>query len=156
MDDIEPIRMCSGANLGRNCGNLRPPAVVTEYMSQGSVKQAIARKAEVVQGNMHRLVVAMDAAKVRVAKSGSPPPCHLRACCMRKAEVVQGNMYRLIVAMDAAKVRAQAPDLAPTLPPAHACCCVALDAVASNPWHADSMRYVLSMQCQLRTPVGSA
>ena len=34
-------------------------------MSQGSVKQAIARKADVVQGNMHRLIVAMDAAKVR-------------------------------------------------------------------------------------------
>ena len=81
MDDIEPIRMCSGATLSRNCGNLRPPAVVTEYMSQGSVKQAIARKAEVVSGNMHRLIVAMDAAKV-----GNPPPevssCSTgRACC---------------------------------------------------------------------------
>ncbi|EIE23147.1 kinase-like protein [Coccomyxa subellipsoidea C-169] len=37
--------------------------VVTEFMSQGSVKQALARKSDVVSGNMHRVVVAMDAAK---------------------------------------------------------------------------------------------
>ncbi len=64
MEDVEPISMASGANMGR-CGNLRPPAVVTEFMSQGSVKQALARKSDVVSGNMHRVVVAMDAAKVR-------------------------------------------------------------------------------------------
>ena len=63
-DETDPIPMASGANLGRS-GNLRPPAVVTEFMSQGSVKQALARKSDVVSGNMHRLVVAMDAAKVR-------------------------------------------------------------------------------------------
>ncbi len=62
-DETDPIPMASGANLGR-AGNLRPPAVVTEFMSQGSVKQALARKSDVVSGNMHRLVVAMDAAKV--------------------------------------------------------------------------------------------
>ncbi|KAK9903274.1 hypothetical protein WJX75_001673 [Coccomyxa subellipsoidea] len=62
MEDLEPIPMASGANLGR-CSNLRPPAVVTEFMSQGSVKQALARKSDVVSGNMHRVVVAMDAAK---------------------------------------------------------------------------------------------
>lgn len=62
-DETDPIPMASGANLGRS-GNLRPPAVVTEFMSQGSVKQALARKSDVVSGNMHRLVVAMDAAKV--------------------------------------------------------------------------------------------
>ena len=64
MEDIEPIRITSGANLGRSCSSLRPPAVVTEFMSQGSVKSAIARKSEVVTGNMHRVIVAMDAAKV--------------------------------------------------------------------------------------------
>ena len=64
MDDVEPIPITSGANLGRTCSNLRPPAVVTEFMSQGSVKSALARKSEVVVGNMHRVVVAMDAAKV--------------------------------------------------------------------------------------------
>ena len=67
MDDVEPIPITSGANLGRTCSNLRPPAVVTEFMSQGSVKSALARKSEVVVGNMHRVVVAMDAAKVRYA-----------------------------------------------------------------------------------------
>lgn len=65
MEDVEPIPITSGANLGRTCSNLRPPAVVTEFMSQGSVKSALARKSEVVVGNMHRVVVAMDAAKVR-------------------------------------------------------------------------------------------
>ena len=64
MEDVEPIPITSGANLGRTCSNLRPPAVVTEFMSQGSVKSALARKSEVVVGNMHRVVVAMDAAKV--------------------------------------------------------------------------------------------
>ena len=64
MDDVEPIPITSGANLGRTCSNLRPPAVVTEFMSQGSVKSALARKSEVVVGNMHRVGGAMDAAKV--------------------------------------------------------------------------------------------
>ena len=64
MEDVEPIPITSGATLGRTCSNLRPPAVVTEFMSQGSVKSALARKSEVVVGNMHRVVVAMDAAKV--------------------------------------------------------------------------------------------
>lgn len=68
MEDLEPIPMASGANLGR-CSNLRPPAVVTEFMSQGSVKQALARKSDVVSGNMHRVVVAMDAAKVLLIAS---------------------------------------------------------------------------------------
>lgn len=71
MEDVEPIPITSGANLGRTCSNLRPPAVVTEFMSQGSVKSALARKSEVVVGNMHRVVVAMDAAKVRPC----PAPC---------------------------------------------------------------------------------
>lgn len=65
MEEVEPIPITSGATLGRTCSNLRPPAVVTEFMSQGSVKSALARKSEVVVGNMHRVVVAMDAAKVR-------------------------------------------------------------------------------------------
>ena len=73
MEDVEPIPITSGANLGRTCSNLRPPAVVTEFMSQGSVKSALARKSEVVVGNMHRVVVAMDAAKVRMQP---PAPCN--------------------------------------------------------------------------------
>ena len=65
MEEVEPIPITSGATLGRTCSNLRPPAVVTEFMSQGSVKSALARKSEVVVGNMPRVVAAMDAAKVR-------------------------------------------------------------------------------------------
>ena len=41
----------------------RPPALVTEYMSQGSLQQALARGAEIVQGPLARLTVAIEAAK---------------------------------------------------------------------------------------------
>lgn len=46
-------------------GAVRPPAIVTEYMSGGSLHNAIARKAEMVQDTLPRLMVALDAAKVR-------------------------------------------------------------------------------------------
>jgi len=51
---------------------LRPPAMVTDFMSQGSLKTALSRKADVVQGAMHRLCIAMDAAKAR--RGPIPPP----------------------------------------------------------------------------------
>jgi len=103
MEDVEPIPMASGANLGR--GNyLRPPAVVTEFMSQGSVKQALARKSEVVYGNMHRVVVAMDAAKVGVVfkccDDADIRPCvhcchhHWGACAVSMAAVVISRVER--------------------------------------------------------------
>ncbi|KAK9835331.1 hypothetical protein WJX81_003108 [Elliptochloris bilobata] len=50
-------------NRRQGSNTLRPPAMVTEFMSQGSLKTALARKADVVQGAMHRLCIAMDAAK---------------------------------------------------------------------------------------------
>lgn len=53
-------------NRRQGSNELRPPAMVTEYMSQGSLKTALARKADVVQGAMHRLCIAMDAAKARL------------------------------------------------------------------------------------------
>ena len=43
---------------------VRPPAIVTEYMSQGSLKGALQRKADIVQGALIRVLIAMDAAKV--------------------------------------------------------------------------------------------
>lgn len=45
-------------------GVVRPPAIVVEYMGQGSLKGAIARKADIVQGPLIRVLIAMDAAKV--------------------------------------------------------------------------------------------
>ena len=45
-------------------GVVRPPAIVVEYMGQGSLKGALARKAEIVQGALIRVLIAMDAAKV--------------------------------------------------------------------------------------------
>lgn len=46
-------------------GVVRPPAIVVEYMGQGSLKGALARKADIVQGSLIRVLIAMDAAKVR-------------------------------------------------------------------------------------------
>jgi len=43
---------------------IRPPAIVTEYMREGSLKGALQRKADIVQGSLMRLLIAMDAAKV--------------------------------------------------------------------------------------------
>lgn len=43
---------------------VRPPAIVVEYMGQGSLKGALARKADIVQGPLIRVLIAMDAAKV--------------------------------------------------------------------------------------------
>lgn len=48
-------------------GVVRPPAIVVEYMGQGSLKGALARKADIVQGPLIRVLIAMDAAKVLVA-----------------------------------------------------------------------------------------
>ncbi len=44
-------------------GILRPPALVTEYMAGGSLKVALARKADIVAGPLTRVVLALDAAK---------------------------------------------------------------------------------------------
>jgi len=44
-------------------GILRPPALVTEYMAGGSLKAALARKADIVAGPLTRIVLALDAAK---------------------------------------------------------------------------------------------
>ena len=45
-------------------GTVRAPAIVTEYMAQGSLKGALSRKAEIVQGALIRVIIALDAAKV--------------------------------------------------------------------------------------------
>ena len=45
--------------------HVRPPAIITEYMSQGSVKMALQRKTDIVKGALMRVLIAMDAAKVR-------------------------------------------------------------------------------------------
>ncbi|KAL3149146.1 hypothetical protein ABBQ32_001981 [Trebouxia sp. C0010 RCD-2024] len=44
-------------------GVVRPPAIVVEYMGQGSLKGALYRKADIVQGALIRVLIAMDAAK---------------------------------------------------------------------------------------------
>ena len=56
-------------------GTVRAPAIVTEYMAQGSLKGALSRKAEIVQGALIRVIIALDAAKVGASLSA------LRWCC---------------------------------------------------------------------------
>ena len=86
IDSAEPIEIASamshppapGAPTGtRNGpGTLRPPAIITEFMSQGSLKGALSRKLEILQPPLMRLMVALDAAKVFLmltAHSCSPP-----------------------------------------------------------------------------------
>ena len=46
-------------------GTVRPPAIVTEYMSGGSLRSALSRKADFVQGMLPRVMISFDAAKVR-------------------------------------------------------------------------------------------
>jgi hypothetical protein len=45
-------------------GGVRAPAIVCEFLSQGSLKGALSRKADVVCGALLRILIAMDAAKV--------------------------------------------------------------------------------------------
>ena len=67
-DSSEASRLPSSAAQQKGKGNVpgivRPPAIVTEFMSQGSLKGALQRKADIVQGALMRVLIAMDAAKV--------------------------------------------------------------------------------------------
>ena len=46
-------------------GAVRPPAIVTEFLSQGSLRGVLSRKSDLLQGALVRILIAMDAAKVR-------------------------------------------------------------------------------------------
>ena len=90
IDSAEPIEIASamshpspapGSRTGP--GTLRPPAIITEFMSQGSLKGALSRKLEILQPPLMRLMVALDAAKVKAYSAASkfdnllllsPPP----------------------------------------------------------------------------------
>ncbi len=76
IDSAEPIEIASamshppapgapGGGTRNGPGTLRPPAIITEFMSQGSLKGALSRKLEILQPPLMRLMVALDAAKVR-------------------------------------------------------------------------------------------
>lgn len=63
-DAIELAAALARAPPSGGAGVVRPPAIVVEYMGQGSLKGALARKADIVQGALIRVLIAMDAAKV--------------------------------------------------------------------------------------------
>jgi hypothetical protein len=44
--------------------NLRPPAIVTEFMAGGSLRGALGRATDMVSGALTRVMIALDAAKV--------------------------------------------------------------------------------------------
>ena len=55
---------------------VRGPAIVTEFLSQGSVRGVLARKSDVISGALVRVLIAMDAAKVRnFAATAAPSGC---------------------------------------------------------------------------------
>ena len=45
-------------------GTVRAPAIVTEFLSQGSLRAVLSRKSDVISGPLVRVLIAMDAAKV--------------------------------------------------------------------------------------------
>lgn len=51
---------------GQRPGAVRPPAIVTEFLSQGSLRGVLSRKSDLLQGSLVRVLIAMDAAKVCV------------------------------------------------------------------------------------------
>ena len=65
-------------------GGVKGPAIVTEFLSQGSLRGVLARKSDVINGPLVRVLIAMDAAKVLAAAGAglttpwcsalSPPP----------------------------------------------------------------------------------
>ena len=61
---VMPSRPSQQQGKGSVPGTVRPPAIVTEFMSQGSLKGALQRKADIVRGALMRVLIAMDAAKV--------------------------------------------------------------------------------------------
>lgn len=63
-DAVELAAALARAPPAGGAGVVRPPAIVVEYMGQGSLKGALARKADIVQGALIRVLIAMDAAKV--------------------------------------------------------------------------------------------
>ncbi len=67
----------SAGGLTLPYANLRPPALVTELMAQGSLQQALARKAEIVASPLSRLLVAIEAAKV--GRGNAPLGCCMHA-----------------------------------------------------------------------------
>ena len=54
-----------GSSIQGAPGTVRPPAIVTEYMSGGSLRSALSRRADFVQGMLPRVMISFDAAKVR-------------------------------------------------------------------------------------------
>lgn len=74
---------------------VRPPAIVTEFMSLGSLRSALSRKAEAVQHPVTRLLIALDAAKVSLRRGRG---C-LRCVSARHQNACRASVSRLRLAM---------------------------------------------------------
>ena len=62
--DAVEIAAAVAMPIQQGAGVLRPPAIVTEFMSGGSLRQALARRSDAIAGGLARCMIAMDAAKV--------------------------------------------------------------------------------------------
>ena len=45
------------------CAQIRPPALVTEYMAGGSVRSALSKKADFIRPPLVRIKLALDTAR---------------------------------------------------------------------------------------------
>ena len=66
-EDSVDIAACTALNVQPSRGQpgaVRPPAIVTEFLSQGSLRGVLSRKSDLLQGSLVRVLIAMDAAKV--------------------------------------------------------------------------------------------
>ena len=64
-DSVEIAASLSHPHMPKQqTGAVRPPAIVTEFLSQGSLRGVLSRKSELLQGSLVRILIAMDAAKV--------------------------------------------------------------------------------------------
>ena len=65
---------------------MRAPAIVTEFLSQGSLRGVLSRKSDVIAGPLVRVLIAMDAAKARPSSHSQctrcckPHICALATC----------------------------------------------------------------------------
>ena len=61
---------------------------MTEFLSQGSLRGVLARKSDVIQGPLVRVLIAMDAAKVM------PQPPLLQCSALRQSGAASCNVHR--------------------------------------------------------------
>ena len=74
---------------------VRGPAIVTEFLSQGSLRSVLARKSDVISGALVRVLIAMDAAKASpLLGRGQPSAAFCCRCGVLRGDERAGNSTR--------------------------------------------------------------